>query len=160
MEKIRSFFPSEEKCPVISFQLGALAYLVCFIIGILTTLMSIYHLIFTVKPHYQSFNLWYTINNLVWFISTFILIGPKSHYIKIKSNQLFPNTVCLMSSIFLSFLFGFLTSSKLINIFFSIFQFGSIVVFTYSYFTLQIKKTQISNNDNVYENNNLFNELK
>ena len=50
-------------------------------------------------------------------------------------------------------------SSKGVNIFLSLLQFGSVLAFAFSYITYSPNKAS-DNIDNPYQNNNLFNELK
>ena len=160
MDKIKTFLPSVEKCPNISFNMRLFSYLVCLILGFIMVTTSISKLFFHNTPHYRSFALWYTLSNIIWLISTFILIGPRDHYRKIISDALYTKSIILTFSIILSLLLGFLTSSKGVNIFLSIFQFGSVIVFNYSYLFLS-NNSNTENIDNSYQNNNnLFNELK
>jgi len=161
MDKIKDFLPPVEKCPDISFTMRLASYLICLIVGFIMTVVSINKLCSYHAAHYRSFALWYTLSNIVWFISTFILIGPKSHYKKLISDQLITKFIVLVGSIILGLLFGFLTSSKFINILFSIVQFCSIIILTYSYQTVPNNNTN-ETMENSYQNqtNSLFNELK
>ena len=161
MDKIKDFLPPVEKCPDISFTMRLASYLICLIVGFIMTVVSINKLCSYHIAHYRSFALWYTLSNIVWFISTFILIGTKSHYKKLISDQLVTKFIVLVCSIILGLLFGFLTSSKFINIFFSIVQFCSIIILAYSYQTVPNNNTtEVMENSYQNQNNNLFNELK
>ena len=160
MDKIKTFLPSIEKCPNISFTMRLFSYLVCLVVGFIMVITSISKLFLQNTPHYRSFALWYTLSNILWLISTFILIGPRDHYRKIISDDLLTKFIILCAFIILSLLLGFLTSSKGINIFLSILQFSSVIVFNYSYLFLSNNRST-ENIDNSYQNNNnLFNELK
>ena len=161
MDKIKDFLPPVEKCPDISFTMRLASYLICLIVGFIMTVVSINKLCSYDVAHYRSFALWYTLSNIVWFISSFILIGPKSHYKKLISDQLVTKFIVLVGSIVLGLLFGFLTSSKFINIFFSIVQFCSIIILAYSYQTVPNNNTtEVMENSYQNENNSLFNQLK
>ena len=158
MDKIKTFLPPVEKCPNISFNMRLFSYLVCLIIGFIMVITSISELFFHDKPHYRSFALWYTLSNIIWLISSFLLNGPREYYRKMISDELYTKSIILVFFIVLSLLLGFLTSSKGINIFLSILQFCSIIVFTFSYLTLS-NNPNTENIENSYHNNNLFNEL-
>ena len=158
MDKIKNFLPPVEKCPDLSFTMRLISYLICLIVGFILTIVSIDKLCFHPVAYYRSFALWYTLSNVVWLISTFILVGPKNHYIKLISDELSTKFIVLICSIILGLLFGFLTSSKFINIVLSIVQFCSIIVLTYSYNSL-ISYKPPETNQNPYQNNELFKEL-
>ena len=156
MDKIKNFLPSPEKCPNISFNMRLASYLICLIVGFITITLSITKLFIYKVPHYRSFALWYTLSNIIWLISIFILIGPREHYRKMISDELLIKSIALTFSIFISLLFGFLTSSKIVNLFFSLLQFLSIIVFTYSYL-IKSNNKNIENLDYSLQNNNLNN---
>ena len=160
MDKLKPFLPPVEKCPNISFTMRLFSYLVCLVVGFIMVVTSICELFLYNTPHYRSFALWYTLSNIIWLISTFILIGPREHYRKLIGDELYAKSIILIFFIILGLLFGFLTSSKGINIFLSILQFISVIVFNYSYLFLSNKRNT-ENIENEYQNNNnLFNELK
>ena len=160
MDRIKTFLPPVEKCPYISFTMRLFSYLVCIVLGFIMTVMSISELCFYQTPHYRNFSLWYSLSNIVWLISTFILYEPKEHYKKLLSDELYIKSIILTFFIVLNLLLGFLTSSKGINIFLSLLQFCSVVVFAYSYLTLPPQNASSENTENPYQNNTLFNELK
>ena len=117
MDRIKTFLPPVEKCPNISFTMRLFSYLVCLTIGFIMTVMSISELCFYPAPHYRSFSLWYCLSNIIWLISTFILVGPRDFYKKMLSDELYTKSVVLTFFIIISLLLGFLTSSKGIHIF-------------------------------------------
>ena len=158
MDKIKTFLPPVEKCPNISFNMRLFSYLVCLIIGFIMVITSISELFFHDKPHYRSFALWYTLSNIIWLISSFILVGPKEHYQKMLSDELYTKSIILTFFVILSFISGLLTSSMGVNIFLCLLQFCSIIIFTYSYLSLSNNKNS-ENLDNTYHENtnNLFN---
>ena len=158
MDRIKTYLPPIEKCPYISFNMRLASYLVCLIIGFIMTVMSISELCFHNAPHYRCFSLWYCLSNIIWLISTFILVGPREFYKKMLSDELYTKSVVLIFFLIMSLLLGFLTSSKGVNIFFALLQFCSIIVFSFSYISLSQKKNT-DNVENPYQNNNLFNEL-
>ena len=157
MEKIKLYLPGVEKCPNISFQMRILSILICLVLGFIISTLSILQLTYPL-PHYRTFSLWYSLSNIIWFISTFILIGPKENYIKLLSDELFTKTVFLTGSIIFGFIFGLMTSSKMINLFFDFLQFCSLIVFCFYYIpSLKIKninKEEYRNENNINENNN------
>ena len=153
MDRIKTFLPPVEKCPNISFTMRLFSYLVCLTIGFIMTVMSISELCFYPAPHYRSFSLWYCLSNIIWLISTFILVGPRDFYKKILSDELYTKSMVLTCFIIISLLLGFLTSSKGIHIFFALLQFCSLIVFTYTYLTLSPGRNS-DNIENTYQNNN------
>ena len=155
MERLKLYLPSEEKCPIISFTMKLFSYLVCLILGFFMTVMSLNELCFHKDAYYRSFALWYTLSNLVWLISTFILIGPKEHYKRMLSDDLYTKSFVLICFMILSLFFGFVTSSKGVNIFLSLLQFCSILFFNYSYL-ITFNKKPTENVENHYLNNNNF----
>ena len=159
MDKIKTFLPPIEKCPIISFTMRLFSYLVCLILGFIMTVMAISELCFYDFPHYRNFALWYSLSNIIWLISTFILVEPRENYKRVLSEELDTKFIILCFFIILSLLLGFLASSKGVNIFLSLLQFGSVLAFAFSYITYSPNK-ESDNIDNPYQNNNLFNELK
>ena len=157
MEKIKLYLPGVEKCPNISFQMRILSILICLVLGFIISSLSIFQLTYPLT-HYRTFSLWYSLSNIIWFISTFILIGPKENYIKLLSDELFTKTVFLTGSIIFGFIFGLMTSSKMINLFFDFLQFCSLIVFCFYYIpSLKIKninKEEYRNENDINENNN------
>ena len=158
MDRIKLFLPHEDKCPNISFTMKIISSLICLILGIIMTILAISALCLHPTPHYRIFCLWYTLSNIIWLIFSFILFGPKEYYRKMLSDELYTQSVVLVLFIIISFLFGLLTVSKGMNIFFSLLQFCSIIYFNYSYLTLppKLEKEKL---ENPYQNNNLFKEL-
>ena len=153
MDRIKTFLPPVEKCPNISFTMRLFSYLFCLTIGFIMAVMSISELCFYPVPHYRSFSLWYCLSNIIWLISTFILVGPRDFYKKMLSNELYTKAVVLTFFIIISLLLGFFTSSKGIHIFFALLQFCSLIVFTYTYLTLSPSRNS-DNIENTYQNNN------
>ena len=157
MENLKLYLPKVEKCPNISFQMRVLSFLICLTLGFTLSAFSIFQLTYPLA-HYRTFSLWYSLSNIIWLISTFLLIGPKENYIKLLSDELYTKTVILSGSILLGFLFGLMTSSKAINLFFDFVQFCSLIVFSYYYVSsLKMKNNNIEelqNENNVDENNN------
>ena len=159
MDKIKTYLPPIEKCPILSFTMRLFSYLICLIVGFIMTVMSISELCFYDFPHYRIFALWYSLSNIIWLISTFILVEPRENYKRVLSEELYTKFIILCFFIILSLLLGFLASSKGVNIFLSLLQFGSVLAFAFSYITYSPNKAS-ENLDNPYQNNNLFNELK
>ncbi len=155
MERIKIYLPSVDKCPTISFTMKLFSYLVCLALGFFMIVMSLNELCFHKVAHYRSFALWYTLSNIVWLISIFILLGPKELYTKLLSDDFYTQFIILVGFIALSLFFGFVTSSKGVNIFFSVLQFLSIVVFTYTYLT-KYNKSNSENIENTYQSNELM----
>ena len=157
MENLKLYLPKVEKCPNISFQMRVLSFLICLTLGLTLSAFSIFQLTYPLA-HYRTFSLWYSLSNIIWLISTFLLIGPKENYIKLLSDELYTRTVILSGSILLGFLFGLMTSSKAINLFFDFVQFCSLIVFSYYYVnSLKTKNNNIEefqNENNINENNN------
>ena len=119
MENLKLYLPKVEKCPNISFQMKLLSFLICLVLGFTLTVFAIFQLSYP-KAHYRTFSLWYSLNNIIFLISTFILIGPKENYVKLLSEELYTKSVILSGSILLAFLFGLLTTSKIVNLFFDL----------------------------------------
>ena len=154
MENLKLYLPKVEKCPNISFQMRVLSFLICLTLGFTLSVFSIFQLTYPFA-HYRTFSLWYSLSNIIWLISTFLLIGPKENYIKLLSDELYTKTVILSGSILFGFIFGLMTSSKVINLFFDFVQFCSLIVFSYYYVT-SLKTKNI--NEEEYQNENNFNE--
>lgn len=157
MDRIKTFLPPEDKCPNISFTMKIISCLVCLILGFIMTILSV-NALFSPIPHYRTFALWYTLSDIIWLIFSFILFGPREYYRKMISDDLYTQSVILSFFIIFSFLFGLLTASKGLNIFFSLLQFCSILYFNYSYLTLSPKKEN-EGKENPYQKNDLFKEL-
>ena len=155
MERIKIYLPSVDKCPTISFTMKLFSYLLCLVVGFFMIVMSLNELCFHKVAHYRSFALWYTLSNIVWIISIFILLGPKELYKKVLLDDFYTQFIILVGFIILSLLFGFITSSKGVNIFFSLLQFLSIIVFTYTYLT-KLNKNPSENIENTYQANELI----
>ena len=119
MENLKLYLPKVEKCPNISFQMRVLSFLICLTLGFTLSAFSIFQLTYPLA-HYRTFSLWYSLSNIIWLISTFLLIGTKENYIKLLSDELYTKTVILSGSILFGFLFGLMTSSKAINLFFDL----------------------------------------
>ena len=166
MENLKLYLPKVEKCPNISFQMKLLSFLICLVLGFTLTVFAIFQLSYT-KAHYRTFSLWYSLNNIIFLISTFILIGPKENYVKLLSEELYTKSVILSGSILLAFLFGLLTTSKIVNLFFDLVQFCSFIVFIFYYIpSIKIKNINTEeeyqnenniNDNNINENNNDIN---
>ena len=153
MEKLKDFLPPIDKCPLISFNMRLFSYLFCILIGFITTAMSIGQLFLYNAPHYRTFNLWYTLSNIIWLISTFILFEPRENYRKMLSDELYTKSIILTGLILLSLLTGFFVPSKEINIFFSFLQFCSVLNYAYSYSSLNDKiQTNAENPKNIVLN--------
>ena len=150
MEKLKIYLPPVQKCPNISFTMKLISFLICFILGFILTVFSIIQLTYPIA-HYKTFSLWYSLSNIIWLISTFILIGPKENYTKLLSAELYTKSIILSGSIILGFLFGIMTSSKAINLFFDFVQFCSLLVFSYTYIPVIIRK-QVNNEEELQEN--------
>ena len=166
MENLKLYLPKVEKCPNISFQMKLLSFLICLVLGFTLTVFAIFQLSYP-KAHYRTFSLWYSLNNIIFLISTFILIGPKENYVKLLSEELYTKSVILSGSILLAFLFGLLTTSKIVNLFFDLVQFCSFIVFIFYYIpSIKIKNINTEeeyqnenniNDNNINENNNDIN---
>ena len=166
MENLKLYLPKVEKCPNISFQMKLLSFLICLVLGFTLTVFAIFQLSYP-KAHYRTFSLWYSLNNIIFLISTFILIGPKENYVKLLSEELYTKSIILSSSILLTFLFGLLTTSKIVNLFFDLVQFCSFIVFIFYYIpSIKIKNINTEeeyqnenniNDNNINENNNDIN---
>ena len=166
MENLKLYLPKVEKCPNISFQMKLLSFLICLVLGFTLTVFAIFQLSYP-KAHYRTFSLWYSLNNIIFLISTFILIGPKENYVKLLSEELYTKSVILSGSILLAFLFGLLTTSKIVNLFFDLVQFCSFIVFIFYYIpSITIKNINTEeeyqnenniNDNNINENNNDIN---
>ena len=155
MENLKLYLPKVEKCPNISFQMKLLSFLICLVLGFTLTVFAIFQLSYP-KAHYRTFSLWYSLNNIIFLISTFILIGPKENYVKLLSEELYTKSVILSGSILLAFLFGLLTTSKIVNLFFDLVQFCSFIVFIF-YYIPSIKIKNINNKEE-YQNENNIND--
>ena len=155
MEKLKIYLPPVEKCPNISFTMKLLSFLICLVLGFILTVLSIIQITYPIA-HYRTFSLWYSLSNIIWLISTFILIGPKENYTKLLSDELYTRSVILSCSIILGFFFGILTSSKFINLFFDFFQFGALLVFCYSYIPVIIRKTNTKDNEEELQENSNY----
>ena len=159
MEKIKLYLPSVDKCPKISFQMRLLSFLICLIIGFSLTSLSIFQLTYTL-PHYRTFSLWYSLSNIIFLISTFILIGPKENYIKLLSDELYSKSLIFISTTILGFIFGLMTGSKVVNLLFDFLEFCSLVFFCFSFISsfkeknINIEDYQNENNVNDNVNNN------
>ena len=160
MEKLKLYLPPVEKCPNISFQMKLLSFLICLVIGFFLTAFSIFQLTYPL-PHYRTFSLWYSLSNIIWLISTFILIEPKENYAKLLSDELYVKSIIFSGSIIFGFIFGILTTSKIINLFFDFLQFGTLIVFCFSYIpSITKKKVNMEEelqNENDVNNNNINN---
>ena len=166
MENLKLYLPKVEKCPNISFQMKLLSFLICLVLGFTLTVFAIFQLSYP-KAHYRTFSLWYSLNNIIFLISTFILIGPKENYVKLLSEELYTKSVILSGSMLLAFLFGLLTTSKIVNLFFDLVQFCSFIVFIFYYIpSIKIKNINTEeeyqnenniNDNNINENNNDIN---
>ena len=166
MENLKLYLPRVEKCPNISFQMKLLSFLICLVLGFTLSVFAIFQLSYP-KAHYRTFSLWYSLNNIIFLISTFILIGPKENYVKLLSEELYTKSVILSGSILLAFLFGLLTTSKIVNLFFDLVQFCSFIVFIFYYIpSIKIKNINTEeeyqnenniNDNNINENNNDIN---
>ena len=166
MENLKLYLPKVEKCPNISFQMKLLSFLICLVLGFTLSVFAIFQLSYP-KAHYRTFSLWYSLNNIIFLISTFILIGPKENYVKLLSEELYTKSVILSGSILLAFLFGLLTTSKIVNLFFDLVQFCSFIVFIFYYIpSIKIKNINTEeeyqnenniNDNNINENNNDIN---
>ena len=154
MENLKLYLPKVEKIPNITFQMRVLSFLICLTLGFILSAFSIFQLTYPLA-HYRTFSLWYSLSNIIWLISTFLLIGPKENYIKLLSEELCTKTVILSGSILFGFIFGLMTSSKVINLFFDFVQFCSLIVFSYYYVT-SLKTRNINGEE--YQNENNFNE--
>ena len=161
MEKLKDYLPKIEKCPNISFSMKLISFLTCLMIGFLFTALSIVQLAYPI-PHYRTFSLWYSLSNMIWLISTFILIGPKENYAKLLSDELYSKSVILTGSIILGFIFGIITTSKIINLFFDFLQFFILIYFSVFYISNLKNSNNEANNVEEYQyenNNNSINEL-
>ena len=166
MERLRLYLPPVQKCPNISFTMKLLSFLICLVLGFTLSVFAIFQLSYP-KAHYRTFSLWYSLNNIIFLISTFILIGPKENYVKLLSEELYTKSVILSGSILLAFLFGLLTTSKIVNLFFDLVQFCSFIVFIFYYIpSIKIKNINTEeeyqnenniNDNNINENNNDIN---
>ena len=155
MENLKLYLPRVEKCPNISFQMRLLSFLISLVIGFTLSVFAIFQLSYPIA-HYRTFSLWYSLSNIIFLISTFILIGPKENYVKLLSEELYTKSVILAGSILLAFLFGLITSSKIVNLFFDLVQFCSFLVFIYYY--IPLIKIKIANNEEEYQNENNIND--
>ena len=93
---------------------------------------------------------------MIWLISTFIIIGPKENYTKLLSDDLYSKSIFLTGSIILGFIFGILTTSKIINLIFDFLQFFCLLFFSFFYISnININKNDSNNIEELqYENNN------
>ena len=155
MENLKLYIPKVEKCPNISFQMRLLSFLICLVIGFTLSVFAIFQLSYPIV-HYRTFSLWYSLSNIIFLISTFILIGPKENYVKLLSEELYTKSVILSGSILLAFLFGLLTTSKIVNLFFDFLQFCSLLVFVYTYIPVIIRKTNNNENEQELQENNNY----
>ena len=155
MERLRLYLPPVQKCPNISFTMKLLSFLICLVLGFTLTAFSIIQLTYPIA-HYRTFSLWYSLSNLIWLISTFILIGPKENYTKLLSEELYTKSIILSGFVILAFLIGILTSSKGINLFFDFLQFCSLLVFVYTYIPVIIRKTNNNENEQELQENNNY----
>ena len=155
MEKIKAFLPPIDKCPNINFSTRIFSFLVCLVIGFIFTALSIAQLTYPIA-HYRNFSLWYSLSNMIWLISTFIIIGPKENYTKLLSDDLYSKSIFLTGSIILGFIFGILTTSKIINLIFDFLQFFSLHFFSFFYISnINTNKNDSNNIEELqYENNN------
>ena len=166
MENLKLYLPIVEKYHNISFKIILISFLICLVIGFTLSVFAIFQLSYPIA-HYRTFSLWYSLSNIIFLISTFILIGPKENYVKLLSEELYTKSVILSGSILLAFLFGLLTTSKIVNLFFDLVQFCSFIVFIFYYIpSIKIKNINTEeeyqnenniNDNNINENNNDIN---